>query len=189
VEFFFAALREEGLDARAFAGVRVAAVGPATAERLEQAGIRADARPAKFTTAAMVETLAQGGRLAGQRILCPRSDIAPPDLIQGLAAAGAGVKEVAAYRTVPDDSGAAEVRAQLEAGAIHWLTFTSSSTAECFLRAVPPETVKKSGVKIASIGPATSKAIRAAGLTVAVEAATSTAAGVVAAIVRAEGVR
>ncbi len=185
VDFFFAALHEEGLDARALAGVRVAAVGPATAERLAQAGIRADVRPARFTTAGLIETLAPGGCLAGRRVLCPRSDIAPPDLPRGLSAAGAAVKEVVAYRTVPDGAGAAEVRGQLEAGAIHWLTFTSSSTAECFLRAVPAEVVRESGARVASIGPATSAAIRAAGLGVTVEAATSTARGVVEAIVRA----
>ena len=98
----------------------------------------------------------------------------------------ASVTEVAAYRTVADDSGAPEVRGLLEARAIDWLTFTSSSTAEFFLRAITPEIVAKSGARIASIGPATSAALRKAGLEVAAEADVSTAAGLAAAIVKAQ---
>jgi uroporphyrinogen III methyltransferase/synthase len=183
VDAFWDALRAEGLDSRALGGARVAAIGPATATRLVAAGITPDARPAKFTTPALVELLSRGGKLAGKRVLCPRSDIAPRDLVEGLTSAGASVTEVAAYRTVADDSGAPEVRGLLEARAIDWLTFTSSSTAEFFLRAVAPEIVAKSGARIASIGPATSAAIRKAGLEVAAEADVSTAAGLAAAIV------
>jgi uroporphyrinogen III methyltransferase/synthase len=186
VEFFWEALRAEGLDARALGGVRLSAIGPATAERLERVGLVADVRPERFTTASLVAALAHSGRLGGQRILCPRTDIAPRDLVEGLSAAGAAVTEVVAYRTVSDASRAPQVRARLEAGEIHWLTFTSSSTAEFFLGAVPAEVVKKSGAKVASIGPATSATLRRAGLTVAVEAASSTAEGLVAAMIGAE---
>jgi uroporphyrinogen III methyltransferase/synthase len=183
VDAFWAALRAEGLDSRALGGTQVGAIGPATATRLEAAGITPDARPAKFTTPALVELLSRDGQLMDKRVLCPRSDIAPRDLVDGLKSAGAIVTEVAAYRTVPDDSGAAEVRGQLEARAIDWLTFTSSSTAEFFLRAVPCDLVARSGARVASIGPATSAALRKAGLAVAAEAEASTAAGLVAAIV------
>jgi uroporphyrinogen III methyltransferase/synthase len=185
-EAFWAALREEGLDCRALGGAKVAAIGPATAERLARFGIVPDVRPAKFTTPALVEELSRGGRLAGKRVLCPRCDIAPRDLIEGLSSAGAAVTEVAAYRTVPDDSGSAEVREMLGAGAIHWLTFTSSSTVDFFVRNVPAAAVAKSGARIASIGPATSSAIRRAGLPVAVEASIATAGGLVSAIMGAE---
>ena len=185
-EAFWAALRAEGLDTRALGGAKVAAIGPATAERLAQFGIVPDVRPAKFTTAALVEELSRGGRLTGTRVLCPRSDIAPRDLIEGLSSAGATVTEVAAYRTVPDDAGSAEVREMLDAGSIRWLTFTSSSTVDFFLRNVPAATVAKSGARIASIGPATSSAIRRAGRSPAVEAATATAPGLVSAIIDAE---
>ena len=189
VEAFWDALRAEGRDARAMGGALVAAIGPATAERLARAGIVADIRPERFTTAGLVEALAQSGRLAGRRVLCPRADIAPRDLVEGLSAAGAEVTEVVAYRTVPESRGAEEVRALLEARQVHWLTFTSSSTAEFFLRAIPAGAVAASGARVASIGPATSAALRRAGLAVAAEAVSATAEGLVAAIIHEEAER
>ena len=87
---------------------RVAAIGPATAERLAQYGIRADVQPGTFTTAAVVAALASADDLKGRRVLCPRSDIAPPELTDALRERGAAVTEVVAYRTVPDDSNAAQ---------------------------------------------------------------------------------
>ncbi len=103
MDAFFGALAEAGLDARALARSRVAAIGPATAERLAQYGIRADVQPGTFTTAAVVAALASAGDLKGRRVLCPRSDIAPPELTDALRERGAVVTEVVAYRTVPDD--------------------------------------------------------------------------------------
>jgi uroporphyrinogen III methyltransferase / synthase len=186
---FWHALRAEGLDARSLGAARVAAIGPATARRLERVGIVADCRPDRFTTADLAKALAGGGGLAGRRILCPRADIAPPDLSASLSAGGAAVTEVVAYRTVPEDCGAAGVRAMLAAGEIRWLTFTSSSTVECFLRSIPPQAVAAGGARVASIGPATSRALRRAGLAADVEADSATAGGLVAAIIHAEAGR
>ena len=184
VDAFWAAVREQGLDARALAPCRVAAIGPATARRLAQIGITPDVQPEEFTTAALVEALARSGDLAGRRVLCPRSDVAPRDLVDGLSAAGAQVTEVVAYRTVPDSDGATEARRLLEAGQLHWITFTSSSTVEYLLKAIGPAAVAKSGALLASIGPATSAALRRAGLAVAVEAGSATAEGLADAIIR-----
>ncbi len=186
VEAFFDALGQAGLDSRALSRCRVAAVGPATAERLAQCGIRADLQPGAFTTAAVVEALASAGELKGRRVLCPRSDIAPPELTDALRERGALVTEVIAYRTVPDDANAAQVRDLLLRGEVHWLTFTSSSTVRHFCSAVEPKTLASSSVKIASIGPATSATLRELGLAPAVEAKPHTIAGLLDALVQSE---
>lgn len=185
-EAFFDALSQAGLDARTVGRCRVAAIGPATAERLAQCGIRADLQPGAFTTAAVVAALASAGELKGRRVLCPRSDIAPPDLTDALREQGAVVTEVVAYRTVPDDSNAGRVKELLLRGEIHWLTFTSSSTVRYFCSAVEPKSLASSGVKIASIGPATSATLRELGLTPTVEAKQHTIPGLLDALVQSE---
>jgi uroporphyrinogen III methyltransferase/synthase len=186
VEAFFDALSQSGLDSRALAGCRVAAIGPATAERLAQYGIRADLQPGMFTTAALVEALASAGDLKGRRVLCPRSDIAPPELTDALRKRGAMVTEVIAYRTLPDTSDASRVRELLLRREIHWLTFTSSSTVRNFCSAVEPKTLSAHNVRIASIGPATSATLRELGLAPTVEAERQTIPGLLDAIVQAE---
>ncbi|MBM4018286.1 MAG: uroporphyrinogen-III C-methyltransferase [Planctomycetes bacterium] len=186
VDAYFDALAAEGLDARALAGRRIAAIGPATAARLMGRGIRADLQPDPFTGAAVAKALAARGRLAGVRILLPRADIAPKELADALAAQGAAVCEVAAYRTAPEAGGAEAVREGLAGGTIDWLTFTSSSTVKNLLGAVGAQAVRGSRVRVASIGPTTSAALREAGLEPHVEAGEHTIPGLVAAIVRCE---
>ena len=186
VKAFFGALSQSGLDSRALARSRVAAIGPATAERLAQYGIRADLQPGTFAAAAVVAALASAGDLKGRRVLCPRSDIAPPELTDALRERGAVVTEVVAYRTVPDDSNAAHVRDLLLRGEVHWLTFTSSSTVRCFCSAVGSQALLSRGPRIASIGPATSATLRQFGLTSIVEANEHTIPGLLNVIVQSE---
>jgi uroporphyrinogen III methyltransferase/synthase len=185
VEALFSALSQAGLDSRALAPCRVAAIGPATAERLAQYGIRADAQPGTFTAAAVVEALASAGELKGRRVLCPRSDIAPPEFIEALRERGAVVAEVVAYRTVPDVSNAAQVREMLLRGELHWLTFTSSSTVRYFCSSVGAQALVSSA-RIASIGPATSATLRECGAKTVVEAKEHTLAGLLDVIVQSE---
>jgi uroporphyrinogen III methyltransferase/synthase len=187
VDAFFAALAAEGLDARALAGRKVAAIGPATAERLARAGIRADLQPETFTGASVAAAMAARQNLAGARILLPRTDIAPRELADALAARGAVITEVVAYRTVPDLSGAAAATEMLDRGEADWLTFTSSSTVKNFLAAVGAERVRGSRARIASIGPTTSATLREAGLEPTVEAEPHTIPGLVDAIVKHDG--
>jgi uroporphyrinogen III methyltransferase/synthase len=184
-EAFFAMLASAKLDARALAGRKIAAIGPATAGRLAELGVRADLQPEKFSTAHVVEALAGADNLSGKRVLCPRADIAPPELIDGLKRLGAAVDEVTAYSTIADNANAQEVIDRLSAGKIDWITFTSSSTVENFFAAVKPDLVRASAARLASIGPATSDTIRRLGLTVAIEAESYTLAGLTQAIVQA----
>ena len=183
VDAFRAVLAEAGLDARALAPCQVAAIGPATADRLAAGGVRADLVPGSFTSAALVRALARRVNLQGLSVLCPRADIAPKDLVDALAEAGAAVEDVPAYRTAADDAGGPRLAARLREGGADWITFTSSSTVRNLLESVGDEAVRASGARLASIGPATSGAIRARGLEPAVEADPHTIPGLVEAIV------
>lgn len=75
-----------------------------------------------------------------------------------LRARGAHVERVDAYDTIPETLDPATIARVQAADAI---TFTSASTAR-FLRQALAETVLAPGVRLVSIGPATSAAVRAA---------------------------
>jgi len=186
VDALFDALAAEGLDARALAPCRMAAIGPATAARLASRGIRADLVPETFTAAAVIAALAARQTLAGVRVLLARADIAPKEPADALAARGAIVREVVAYRTVSDFSNSGSVAAALDRGEVDWLTFTSSSTVKNFLDGVGADRIRASRARIASIGPTTSATLRQAGLEATVEAEEHTIPALVEAIVTRE---
>jgi len=186
VDAFFSALISAGLDSRALAHNRVASIGPATAERIATFGIRADLLPAEFSSARLADALSASATLSGARILCPRSDVAPDDLLDALGARGAVVSSVVAYKTVPETSGVEDMAAMLSRDELNWLTFTSSSTVKNFFSLISPGRVQDSSLRIASIGPVTSAAIRALGLEPAAEAHRYTIPGLVDAILHAE---
>ncbi|HUU92505.1 MAG TPA: uroporphyrinogen-III C-methyltransferase [Phycisphaerae bacterium] len=186
VEAFFGALADAGLDARALATARLATIGPATTERLTRFGLQSDLQPETFTGAAVAEALAATGDLTGEHVLLPRADIAPKDLPDALAAQGAEVSDIIAYRTVPDTAGCDAVAQALEANEIDWLTFTSSSTVRNVVAAVGADRARASRARIASIGPTTSATLREAGLEPTVEADPHTIPGLVVAILTRE---
>jgi uroporphyrinogen III methyltransferase/synthase len=182
VEWFFAAVDRNGLDARSLAGVRICAIGPATADRLRHFGLRCDAQPGRFLASAIVEMLAAQEKLTGLRILCPRSDVAPDDLVEALANRGAEVHPVIAYRTVPAAADTTKLLELLRDNRIDWLTFTSSSTAANFLTAIGEENLRGRKARVASIGPVTSETLRRLGFPPTVDAKVHTVWGLVAAI-------
>ncbi|NIP14622.1 MAG: HemD protein, partial [Pseudomonas stutzeri] len=121
---FVARMSEKGIDIQVLKKLKIAAVGPATAQALQGYGLRVDYVPDVYTTRAIA---AGFGDVGGKRILLPRAERAPKQLAQALRGKGAAVDEVAAYRTLavaaPD-----ELKALLEDGQIDIVTFTSSST-------------------------------------------------------------
>jgi uroporphyrinogen III methyltransferase/synthase len=154
-------------DAREIGGARIAAIGPATAQRLKDFHVHVDLQPEEFVAEALVREFRKEGGVENLRVLIARAEKARDLLPRELSALGAIVDEGFAYRTVPetrDDSGAR--RRLLEEGA-DLITFTSSSTVENFLALELPWPAK---MQIASIGPITSKTARERGLEVAVEA-------------------
>ncbi len=172
-----------GMDARTLAGVKIAAVGPATAEALSRRSITADLLPAEFTTAALGEALVAADAGSG-RVLLVRADIATGMLGDILRAAGAKVEEVAIYRTARPAALPQRAVEALRAGKVDWITFTSSSTVENFLALLKSAgDVNLSGVRLAAIGPVTAETLSAAGLTPTVVAEPHTIEGLADAIV------
>ncbi|MBN1553408.1 MAG: uroporphyrinogen-III C-methyltransferase [Phycisphaerae bacterium] len=163
VEAFLTRLAALKLDARALAGVQIAALGDATADALRRGGLLPDRVPETFTTEALGWALLERD-VKGKRILLARSDIAPPDLAQMLAAGGAHVEDVSVYRTTRPASLPAAAREALQAGRVDWITFTSSSTVENFLALAGEQACRHPGCKIAAIGPVTARTLRQAGV-------------------------
>ena len=170
VRTFFDALTDLGRDARVFGGMRIAAIGPRTAEVLEQSGIRADFVPQVFTGRELARQLIGYTELRNKSILMLRSEIASNELARAIEKGGAGVTDISIYTAVPvkgDDTGLIE---QMREGHIQWLTFASPSAVRGFFEQVPPEAVHSFGIKVASVGPVTSRALAQFGVQVTVEA-------------------
>jgi uroporphyrinogen III methyltransferase / synthase len=179
-ELFFKAFD----DLRDIGGVKIAAVGPATAAKLKELHLRVDVMPEEYVTAKVAKALTDFESVDNLRILLMRAEVANPELPKELETLGAIVDDVACYRTVAeteDQNGAAAKL--MEAGA-NWITFTSSSTVENFhARFNLPELVKKfPEMKIVSIGPETTKALKKLELKPTVEAKPHNIDGMVAAI-------
>jgi uroporphyrinogen III methyltransferase/synthase len=165
------------LDLRAFAGVRIVAVGPATARTLRSRGLCADLVPETFSGAGVVEAMASAG-VTGTRVLLFQPDAAPPDLHDGLCSVGADVMRIAAYQTVVGPGRRADLE-RLLANGVDAVTFTSSSTVTHLITALDGDRTPLGDALIASIGPMTSAAAREAGLPIDVEADEHTIDGLV----------
>lgn len=158
----------------------IAAIGPATAEALEEHGVRAEVVPRRFVAEEVFEALSRHTRLAGKSFLLPRADIAREALPRLLREAGARVDVVAAYRTVPAREDIARAVSLVRQGRVDAVTFTSGSTVRSFFFDADDEV--RARVRPASIGPITSDALRAEKVEPMIEADTYTAEGLVEAI-------
>ena len=167
VKYFFHRLETLGGDVRDLKGVKVAAIGPRTAEAVAARGIRTDLIPEEYRAEAVVEAFRKEG-IQGRRILLPRAWEAREVLPQELEKLGALVDVVEAYRTVKPEGGKADIRGMLERGDIHMVTFTSSSTVNNFLDMFQDEPVVEwmDKVAVACIGPVTAKRAEEKGLKV-----------------------
>jgi uroporphyrinogen III methyltransferase/synthase len=175
-------LRAGGLDARAFAGVKLCAVGPATAEALLERGLAADLMPERFVAEGVLAALAERRDVSGARVLYVAAEGARDALPDGLRAMGATVDVVIAYRSVAERDGAAAaaLRRALEAGEVDLVTYTSASGVRAFVDAVGSDGARRAPAAV--IGPVTAAAARDAGAAVAVEASSSTIEGLVDAV-------
>lgn len=182
VRAFVARLKAQGKDIRALGGLKICAIGPATAAELSRYCLNVDYVPDKYVAEAIVEGM---GDVAGQRILLPRADVAREVLAVELAKAGAEVDEVVAYRTVLGDSPDADVKDMLLSGEIDIVTFTSSSTVRNFVAMMRHGDLTEilEGVTVACIGPITARTARELGIKVDVVAEEYTIEGLIKAIV------
>ena len=145
-------LAAAGLDSRALAGRRIAAVGEATAAALAGHGLRADFVPEQSWSSALAELPAE----PGETVTVFQSNLSAPDLCATLEARGLTVRAVTAYENRPVPLNEEQLAAVREADAI---TFTSSSTARNLHEALGDDAASLDAALI-SIGPSTSTAVR-----------------------------
>ena len=192
VKVFFERLRQGGRDLRALARVKLAAIGPATAEALRAYHLEPDLMPTKYNSEGLAAALRP--LVAGGRLLLARADRGLELLREELSRV-ADVEQVAVYsqRDAALEAGHPALEG-LAKGEIDYVTLTSTNIARALLGALDArgrEEVLAGRVGLVTISPRTSAAVREAGLPVAAEAAEYTTAGVVAALCRlaGEGVR
>jgi uroporphyrinogen III methyltransferase/synthase len=179
VTAFFEKFFEVRQDARELGGVRIAAIGPATAAKVREYRFAVDLQPKEFVAEAVVEAFKEQGSIENQTILIARAEKARDVLPDELTKLGAIVDVAAAYRTVPETEDISGAIARFREEGADMVTFTSSSTAENFMAL---KLQLPAGMKTASIGPITSKTMRELGLSVDVEATQYDIPGLVAAI-------
>lgn len=169
VKHFFDRLDASGQDARSLKGIRVAAIGPKTADAIREKGIKPDLVPEEYRAEAVVEAFREKG-VKGLRILLPRAAEAREVLPQELEKMGAAVEVVEAYRTVKPEGSRGGIKAMLEKGEIHMVTFTSSSTVNNFMDMFQEESdqllKRMENLAVACIGPVTAKTAEERGLSV-----------------------
>jgi uroporphyrinogen III methyltransferase/synthase len=168
-------------DVRRLGRVKLAAMGPGTAEELARYRLRADVVPAQYRAEALAAELVKV--CAGQRVLLVRASRGREVLAEELTAAGAIVEQVVAYESRDVSQPSEEVAAALAAGRIDWVTVTSSAIARSLARMFGKELAR---ARLASISPITSATLAELGYQAAAEARKYTMAGVVRAIVDAQ---
>ena len=183
VNFFFNRLFEKNNDVRALNNIHTAVIGPATAKRLFDFGLKSDIIPESYRGESVVKAFARKD-ISGKRILLPRAKEARQVLPLELRKMGAVVDDITAYcnQAVKDDSDI--VLKRLKERTIDMITFTSSSTVKNFRALLPSEGLKRlmQGVSIASIGPITADTARDLGFDVHIVAESYTIVGLCEAI-------
>lgn len=158
--------------------VKLAAIGPGTADELVRFGLHVDLVPEQFRAEALAAALMR--EAPNGRLLLARASRGREVLSEQLTAAGATVEQIVVYTSTDVERPDAEVAALLHTGRIDWITVTSSAIAGSLVRLFGDEL---GHAKLASISPITSGVLRELGHEPAVEAAEYTMNGVVAAIV------
>ena len=144
-------------------GVRLCAVGPATARRLASYGLNVDLIPSEYRAEAVAQAIVAAGGVAGAKVLLPRADIGREVIGEELRKHGAEVTEVVAYRTVisePDREDGPDVYRMLLEHRIDVVTFTSASAVRAFVQVFGPDPAADllSATVVACIGPVTAEA-------------------------------
>jgi uroporphyrinogen III methyltransferase/synthase len=189
VRFFLERLFVRGRDLRALGHLRLAAIGPGTAQALSACHLRADLVPESFRSESLAEALAT--RAAGQKILLARADRGRA-LLKNELAKVAEVDQVAVYQNADVEALPEHVVKRVSSGTVDWVTLTSSAIAARLHALLPDAARSQVGKKIrlASLSPVTSETVVGLGWEVSAEASIHTWEGLVAALVervRADG--
>ncbi len=185
VKCFFNRLVDVGKDLRDLKGVKIAAIGPATAKAVEDLGIRVDITPQEYRAEGLLKGLGWR-RIRGKRFLLPRALVARDILPEEIVRLGGKIDVVPVYRTIRPRGKREEARKLLREGAIDAVTFTSSSTVSNFMAMFK----KGEGVallentKVACIGPITADTARRYGVEVDIMASRYTMNGLTEAMSR-----
>ena len=186
VDAFFEMFYRIFKDARDIGGVRIAAIGPATAAKVREYHLSVELQPEEFVAEGVVEAFKKEGSVENLRFLIARAEEARDVLPEELMKLGAIVDIAVAYRTVPETEDITGVIARFREEGADMVTFTSSSTVQNFMAL---NLTLPAGMKTASIGPITSETIREAGMVVDVEAQRYDIPGLVEAIAGFYGVK
>ena len=183
VNFFFDRLFAKEKDVRALTNLQIAAIGPATAARLFDFGLKSDIVPESYRAESVVKAFANVD-INGKKILLPRAKEARSVLPKELSKMGAVVDDITAYCTKAVYDDADDLLTQLKRRAVDMITFTSSSTVKNFHTLFPSEELEDlmKDVTIASIGPITADTARELGFDVHIVAESYTIPGLCQAI-------
>ena len=186
VELFFRRFK----DMREFGGARIAAVGPATAARIESFHLQVDVIPREYTGKAVANAIGKIDSLENRKILLVRPEKGSADLPKLMEEAGAIVDDIPFYRTIAEEAEEI-VKEELETDGADWVTFCSPSAVRHFNEQYGLIRLKKlfPELKIASIGPETTSALTSLGLRMTVEASPYTIGGLIKAMERQENAK
>ncbi len=170
VIYFWQRFQERRKAAHFPSNVKVCAIGPATADRLRERGVRVDYTPQEFIAEAILEGFEKTA-IWGKRVLLARVKKARDVLPQGLRKLGAEVDVVEAYRTIKPRGGSRKLRNILAGSEVDVVTFTSSSTVNHFVELLKGEELKSllKDVAIACIGPVTARTAESLGMEVRIQ--------------------
>jgi uroporphyrinogen III methyltransferase/synthase len=183
VRYFIERLDQSRQDLRALRG-RICAIGDATRSTIAALHLKVDLIGEAFVAESLVEAF-RTIDLSGKRVLLPRAAVARDVLPQELRERGARVDVVEAYRTVAPEGLSKQADAAFGSGRKpDWITFTSSSTVQNFVRVAGADVLR--GVQVASIGPVTSETAKKLGIEICIEAKVFTSDGLLAAILAME---
>lgn len=166
VEAFFEIFYKIYKDAREIGGVRIAAIGPGTEAKVREYHLTVDLMPKKFVAEGLVDAFKEE-TIENQTVMWVKAESTREVVGEELSKLGAIVDEAVAYRTVPETDDVSGGMARFKEEGADIITFTSSSTVDCFMELGLPLPKK---LKVASIGPITSESVKKHGLDIAVEA-------------------
>jgi len=191
VDALWQRLRNLGLNRNNLGHLKIAAIGPATKDAIEQHGLKVNVIPKEYVAESVVASLLQ--KVKGKKVLLARAKVARDVIPRELRKIGAQVDVAEAYETVVPVASRKRLHAALISAKNrpHLITFTSSSTVKNFVallrngrgRARPRLTRQLKGILLASIGPVTSSTLRELGLRVNIEAGKYNIPGLIKAIV------
>ena len=170
VTHYMSRLRKLGLDARQLANVRIATIGPSTAQVLENYGLTSDLMPPEYRAEALAESLRP--HVDGKRVIWAKADRGRDVLAPALAAAGAEVQQVVVYHNRDVTGWSEDIEQALQREEVNWIGLSSPSIARGIQRLLQPEIRAQLGrtLHLASISPVTSAAAREIGLPISAEA-------------------